>query len=137
MKTVSFTQMKDGTKEDYEFLTAHEIDHTKHTADRLLTAPGGAERVQPMKCWFSNHKSAVFLRKIEALKPVMHAALFGDLTPRRFYALYRDRRRLPWYRGSLAKYFAGNGREAMAERATAAFRANLRRQGRIGADRSP
>ena len=37
-KTVSFTQMKDGTKEEYEFLTAHEIDHTKHTADRLLTA---------------------------------------------------------------------------------------------------
>ena len=35
---VSFTQMKDGTKEDYEFLTAHEIDHTKHTAKRLLKA---------------------------------------------------------------------------------------------------
>ena len=34
----SFTQMKDGTKEDYEFLTAHEIDHPKHTARRLLKA---------------------------------------------------------------------------------------------------
>ncbi|MEM8775309.1 MAG: peptidase [Pseudomonadota bacterium] len=38
MDKVSFTQMKDGTKEDYEFLTAHEIDHTKHTAHRLLKA---------------------------------------------------------------------------------------------------
>ncbi|MEM9909881.1 MAG: peptidase [Pseudomonadota bacterium] len=38
MDKVSFTQMKDGTKEDYEFLTAHEIDHTKHTARRLLKA---------------------------------------------------------------------------------------------------
>ena len=38
MEKVSFTRMKDGTKEEYEFLTAHEIDHTKHTADRLLTA---------------------------------------------------------------------------------------------------
>lgn len=38
MDKVSFTRMKDGTKEDYEFLTAHEIDHTRHTADRLLTA---------------------------------------------------------------------------------------------------
>ena len=38
MDKVSFTQMKDGTKEDYEFLTAHEIDHTKHTAQRLLKA---------------------------------------------------------------------------------------------------
>ena len=38
MDRVTFTQMKDGTKEDYEFLTAHEIDHTKHTAKRLLKA---------------------------------------------------------------------------------------------------
>ncbi|WP_397543544.1 HD domain-containing protein [Roseovarius salis] len=38
MDKVSFTQMKDGTKEDYEFLTAHEIDHTRHTAKRLLKA---------------------------------------------------------------------------------------------------
>lgn len=38
MDTVSFRQMKDGTKEDYEFLTAHEIDHTRHTAKRLLSA---------------------------------------------------------------------------------------------------
>ncbi|HQU68390.1 MAG TPA: HD domain-containing protein [Albidovulum sp.] len=38
MDKVSFTRMKDGTREEYEFLTAHEIDHTKGTADRLLTA---------------------------------------------------------------------------------------------------
>lgn len=38
MDKVSFTAMKDVTKEEYEFLTAHEIDHTKHTADRLLDA---------------------------------------------------------------------------------------------------
>ena len=38
MDRVNFTQMKDGTKEEYEFLTAHEIDHTKHTAKRLLKA---------------------------------------------------------------------------------------------------
>ncbi|QYX57337.1 HD domain-containing protein [Roseovarius sp. SCSIO 43702] len=38
MDKVSFTRMKDGTKEDYEFLTAHEIDHTKGTAQRLMKA---------------------------------------------------------------------------------------------------
>ena len=38
MDKVSFTQMKDGTREDYEFLTAHETDHTSHTARRLLRA---------------------------------------------------------------------------------------------------
>lgn len=35
---VSFTQMKDGTKEDYDFLTEHETAYTKGTADRLLKA---------------------------------------------------------------------------------------------------
>jgi len=38
MDHVSFTQMKDGTKEEYEFLNRHEIDHTRHTAQRLLAA---------------------------------------------------------------------------------------------------
>lgn len=38
MDHVSFTAMKDGTKEDYEFLTEHEEEYTKGTADRLLHA---------------------------------------------------------------------------------------------------
>ncbi len=38
MEQVKFTQMKDGDKEDYDFLTKHEIDYTKGTADRLLKA---------------------------------------------------------------------------------------------------
>ena len=38
MDRVSFTQMKDGTKEEYDFLTEHEVEYTKGTADRLLKA---------------------------------------------------------------------------------------------------
>ena len=38
MDRVKFTQMKDGDAEDYAFLTKHEIEHTKGTADRLLKA---------------------------------------------------------------------------------------------------
>lgn len=38
MEQVSFTAMKDGTKEDYDFLTDHEVEYTKGTADRLLNA---------------------------------------------------------------------------------------------------
>ena len=38
MDRVSFTAMKDGTREEYAFLTRHEIDHTRGTADRLLQA---------------------------------------------------------------------------------------------------
>ena len=37
-KTVNFTQMKDGTAEEYAFLTKHETEHAKGTADKLLQA---------------------------------------------------------------------------------------------------
>ncbi|MFK7765314.1 MAG: HD domain-containing protein [Roseobacter sp.] len=42
-KEVSFTQMKDGTKEDYAFLHEHETAFTKGTADRLLNALVGLD----------------------------------------------------------------------------------------------
>jgi len=38
MEQVKFIRMKDGDREDYEFLIGHEIDHAKGTADRLLDA---------------------------------------------------------------------------------------------------
>lgn len=38
MDQVKFTQMKDGDKEDYAFLTEHETEYTKGTAARLLDA---------------------------------------------------------------------------------------------------
>ncbi|KJS21116.1 MAG: peptidase [Hoeflea sp. BRH_c9] len=38
MEKVKFTAMKDGDREDYEFLTRHEIDYASKTADRLLAA---------------------------------------------------------------------------------------------------
>ncbi|MFD2738812.1 HD domain-containing protein [Sulfitobacter aestuarii] len=38
MDRVKFTQMKDGTPEEYQFLTEHEVAYTKGTASRLLAA---------------------------------------------------------------------------------------------------
>jgi predicted HD phosphohydrolase len=38
MDKVKFTAMKDGDREDYEFLTEHEIEYASGTADRLLKA---------------------------------------------------------------------------------------------------
>ena len=38
MDHVKFTAMKDGDKEDYDFLGHHEVEHAKGTADRLLKA---------------------------------------------------------------------------------------------------
>ena len=44
MDKVSFTQMKDGTQEDYDLLTRHETDHTKHTAQAAAQGAGGSGR---------------------------------------------------------------------------------------------
>jgi predicted HD phosphohydrolase len=38
MEQVKFTQMKDGTREEYAFLNEHEHEYTKGTADRLMMA---------------------------------------------------------------------------------------------------
>lgn len=84
--------------------------------------------VTPYNCWFSSHKSAVFLRKIDALKPLMYEGLFGEITPRLFYSLYRGRRDLPWYVGSLQKYYAEKGRDRMARAARTSYRAYKRSQ---------
>ncbi len=38
MEKVKFTAMKDGDREDYDFLGGHEVEYAKGTADRLLKA---------------------------------------------------------------------------------------------------
>lgn len=97
----------------------HDLDH-KHVG-RF-----SGENIRVFNCWFSNHKTAVFLRKIDALKPVMRHCIFDELTAPAFYKLYRGRRNLPWYRGSLSSYFRDLGRDRWADRVDVAFRHRLR-----------
>ena len=40
MKSVNFTQMKDGTREEYLFLREFELEHNKGAADRVLRELG-------------------------------------------------------------------------------------------------
>lgn len=82
--------------------------------------------VTTFKCWYSSHKSAVFLKKIDALKPVMTAATFGTLTETDFYSMYRKRKELRWYSGALAGYFEETGRKSTAQTVTQIFRAAKR-----------
>ena len=41
MKKVKFTQMKNGTKEDYIFLSKHEKQYIKNITDRILEFMNG------------------------------------------------------------------------------------------------
>ena len=45
MKKVSFTEMRNGTKEDYLFLDKHEKDFASKTADRILKFMSGLTAV--------------------------------------------------------------------------------------------
>ncbi|EAP78114.1 glycosyltransferase family 2 protein [Roseovarius nubinhibens] len=101
----------------------HELD--QQHVDRL-----SGDNIHIYKCWFSSHKTAVFLRKIDALKPVMRHAIFDELEEREFYRLYRKRRNLPWYRGSVSGYFRETGREELAIHFDKTFRRRLRRKKR-------
>ena len=97
-----------------------------HELDQAHVDRFGGDNVHVFNCRYSNHKTAVFLRKIDALKPVMHAAIFGDLTELEFYRLYRARRNLPWFRGALSSYYESKGRNERAEQVTALFRSRIR-----------
>lgn len=65
--------------------------------DRLHAERYQGTSVHLLKTWFTGHKSALFLRRADLLKPVMHAAVAGTLSEASFYKLYRNRRKLPWY----------------------------------------
>jgi len=41
MKTVNFTEMKNGSKEDYLLLDKHEKQYIEGTADKILKFMGG------------------------------------------------------------------------------------------------
>lgn len=105
-----------------------------HALDQQHVDRFSGDNIRIFKCWFSNHKTAVFLRKIDALKPVMNHCIFDELTGLDFYQLYRARRYLPWYRGSLSFYFREMGRIELGERIDKAFRRRLRRKLRKEAD---
>jgi len=97
-----------------------------HALDQRHVDRFSGDNIRIFNCRYSVHKTAVFLRKIDALKPVMERVIFDALSAAEFYRLYRGRRDLPWFRGSVAGYFSDRGRSAMAERFTTAFRARLR-----------
>jgi len=101
-----------------------------HGLDKQHVSRFSGDNIRIFHCRYSDHKTAVFLRKIDALKPVMHAAIFDELTELEFYKLYRGRRDLRWYKGQVTKYFTDRGRDEIASGFGMAFRKRLRRKQR-------
>ena len=108
-----------------------------HALDQAHVDRLSGDNIRIFKCWYSSHKTAVFMRKTGILKPVMTDCIFDDLSDATFYSLYRNRRNLPWYRGAIAAYFEAKGRSDVAERFTQAFRTRLRKKARAAARAAP
>lgn len=96
-----------------------------------------AERLQGpnvmhLKTWYASHKSALFLRRAELLKPTVRMAVEGELNELSFYRLYRGRRDLPWYVNGLADRALAAGHKQLLGHASNA----LARSGRVFLARS-
>jgi len=86
-----------------------------------------SDKIIRLKTWCSGHYSPTFLRRANILKPLMQHAIDGTLTEERFYEMYRERRRLPWYSRALVENLNDRGHPDLARLVTPAFR-RLRRE---------
>ncbi|MBY8976841.1 glycosyltransferase family 2 protein [Rhodobacteraceae bacterium NNCM2] len=66
--------------------------------------------------WHSGHKSALFLRRAEILKPIMAEGVKGTLDRESFFRLYGKRRKLPWYINAITDQAIRTGGPSRAER---------------------
>jgi len=82
MKKVSFTEMKNGTKEDYLFLEKHEKNYVSKTADRILKYMSGLTKTlegYPFSRLEHSLQSATKALKSGEDEEVIVAALLHDI----------------------------------------------------------
>lgn len=72
------------------------------------------------------NKTAVVLRRLGVLKPVMEKALTGTLEPSEFYRLIRARKDLVMWRKEMEGHLSARGKEDRHRALTAAFRRRRR-----------
>lgn len=77
----------------------------KAQADRLPQ-----DKIIALNAIGCGHKSAVALRRMEQLKPVMKLAITGELTEASFYQMMRSRRNILFYRKVLESHLEARGR---------------------------
>ncbi|KAA2311784.1 hypothetical protein E0K93_19475 [Puniceibacterium sp. HSS470] len=101
----------------FEALDKQHLDRLGHVPTLIaLRAPG------------LGHKSALLLRRMDRLKPVMKGAIDGTLTRREFARLIRDRRDLYLYKTTMDGHLRARNRPERADRLSRAFK--LRRRNR-------
>lgn len=89
--------------------------------DRLHGQQYQGANITHLKAWYANHKSALFLRRANLLKPIVQMAVRGELDEAAFYRMYRARRALPWYVNGLVDHAMDRGHGDLVKRAGAAL----------------
>jgi len=96
--------------------------------DRLHIERNQHPNLVPLKAIGLGHKSAMVLRRMDQLKPIMSGAIRGTLTQSEFYQRNRDRKNVLVYRRNIEEYLTERGKEHRVGRFRRAFK--LRRAAR-------
>ncbi|PIE09767.1 MAG: hypothetical protein CSA72_10665 [Rhodobacterales bacterium] len=83
------------------------------------------------------HKTALLLRRMERLKPVMAGAINGTLTEAEFYSLIRARKDLYVYRRAMEEHLADRGRDSLIPQFRKAFQTRSRQKAAAEAQDNP
>lgn len=81
--------------------------------DRRHIERFAGDNLHPLRGFGLGHKSALVLRRMNTLKPVMAAAITGTLTPQLFYRLMRKRKDVYLYRTNIEAYLAERNKESL------------------------
>ena len=73
------------------------------TPDRLHAERFTGPNVVRLRTRHAGHKTALILRRAEVLSSIVREVVEDRMTESRFYALYRNVRRLPWFLGGVAE----------------------------------
>lgn len=79
--------------------------------------------VTRLKARYSDHKTALFLRRAGLLSSVVKAAVAGTLSEPEFYRIYRGGRALQWYKHAVMRRLIEDGRQRHLPRFAEAMRA--------------
>lgn len=93
-----------------------------HKGDSAHIARLHGSNLVPLHGIGLGHKSALVLRRMDRLKPVMKGAIEGSLTPLAFYQMLRARKDVYLYRQIMEEHLRERGHEVRAERFKLAFK---------------
>lgn len=101
------------------------IVHDPHdTDDARQAARFVGDNVCHLRTRHGGHKTALVLRRVNILSTVVRDVVEGRMTSPKFYTLYRQARRMPWFLEAVCAQAAARGRTRLIARTVLFLRAN-------------